>query len=280
MSTSRTDAAVRARRQATQEMLERVQTALAAMARDHTPVTVAALARTARVSRTFLYQNQQARALIEQATRTNRPHPGVSNSRSRAQPAWRERALNAEDALQAAEGEIRTQRTRIAELLGKIRDLEHDLPEGSLQRIVTENTSLKVQVRQLTTGQQRLQLCWPCAGRHSGAMGAGLAAVLGAAERSHGVDPSVAAGVRGRSPGPTCCDTVQWHVPAVFPARPGVWSATRSRWTGPVDSCGYLSNRNLDFSDCSHMTDFRGGIPRPTVEGVARTGTGGAANSR
>ncbi|MEU8911105.1 DUF6262 family protein [Streptomyces mirabilis] len=105
-----TDAAVRARCQTTQEMLERLQTALAATARDHTPVTVAALARTARVSRTFLYQNQQARALIEKATRASRPHPAVSNSDSRTQPAWRERALNAEDALAQAQREIRTLR--------------------------------------------------------------------------------------------------------------------------------------------------------------------------
>ncbi len=154
----RTDAAVRARRQATQEMLERLQTALAAAARDHTPVTVAALARTARVSRTFLYQNQQARALIEQATRSSRSHPDASaDGRSRTQPAWRERALNAEEALTQAQREIRTQRTHIAELLGKIRDLEHDLPEGSLQRIVTENTTLKQQVRQLTQDKQHVQ---------------------------------------------------------------------------------------------------------------------------
>jgi chromosome segregation ATPase len=157
MSTSRTDAAVRARRHATQEMLERLQAALAAAARDHTPVTVAALARTVRVSRTFLYQNQQARALIEQTNRVNRPHPEVSDSGSRAQPAWRERALNAEDALAQAHREIRTQRTHIAELLGKLRDLEHDLPEGSLQRIVTENTTLKQHVRQLTQDNQRYQ---------------------------------------------------------------------------------------------------------------------------
>ncbi|WP_371098888.1 DUF6262 family protein [Streptomyces sanglieri] len=157
MNTSRTDAAVQARRQATQEMLQRLQTALVTMARDHTPVTIAALARTARVSRTFLYQNQQARALVEQATRTKRPHPGISNSHARTQPVWKERALNAEEALAQAQREILTQRTRIAELLGKIRDLEHDLPEGSLQRIVTENTTLKQQVRQLTQDNQRLQ---------------------------------------------------------------------------------------------------------------------------
>ncbi|MFC9285726.1 DUF6262 family protein [Streptomyces sp. NPDC057052] len=139
-------------------MLERLQTALAAAARDHTPVTVAALARTARVSRTFLYQNQQARALIEQATRSSRSHPDASaDGRSRTQPAWRERARNAEDALTQAQREIRTQRSHIAELLGKIRDLEHDLPEGSLQRIVTENTTLKQQVRQLTQDKQHVQ---------------------------------------------------------------------------------------------------------------------------
>ncbi|MFI2214810.1 DUF6262 family protein [Streptomyces sp. NPDC020141] len=160
MNTSRTDAAVQARRQATQEMLHRLHAAMEAMARDHTPITVAALARTARVSRTFLYQNQQARVLVEQATRTSRSHPGHSNSRSHTQPtqlAWRERALNAEEALAQTQREILTQRTRIAELLGKIRDLEHDLPEGSLQRIVTENTSLNQQARQLTQDTQRLQ---------------------------------------------------------------------------------------------------------------------------
>jgi hypothetical protein len=27
----------------------------------------------------------------------------------------------------------------------------------------------------------------------------------------------------------------------------------------PTDSCGYLNNRNLCLSDCSHMTDSRDG---------------------
>lgn len=160
MSTSRTNAAVRARRQATQEMLERLQTALATAARDHTPVTVAAVARSARVSRTFLYQNQEARALIEQAAHSTRSRPGASvNGHSRTQPGWKERALNAEEALAQTQTqrEIRAQRSRIAELLGKIRDLEHNLPEGSLQRIVTENTTLKQQVRQLTQDRQHVQ---------------------------------------------------------------------------------------------------------------------------
>ncbi|MEU6322740.1 hypothetical protein [Streptomyces sp. NPDC047009] len=48
----------------------------------------------------------------------------------------------------------------------------------------------------------------------------------------------------------------------------------------PADSCGYLSNRNIGFSSCSHMTDYRDSRPGPTVNGVARTGTGGAVNPR
>ncbi|MEU2778410.1 hypothetical protein ABZ646_37405 [Streptomyces sp. NPDC007162] len=35
---------------------------------------------------------------------------------------WRERALNAEDALKTTQSDILTQRTRIGELLGQIRD--------------------------------------------------------------------------------------------------------------------------------------------------------------
>ena len=154
--TAQTGAAIAARRRASEEMLDRVRTALAAMRRDRTPLTVAALARTAHVSRTFLYQNQQAKALIEQAATTSgRQRPRDSTASDPAQGAWRERALNAEAGLTAAQAEIRIQRTRIAELMGKIRDLEHDLPEGSLQRIVAENASLKLQIHQLTQDQQR-----------------------------------------------------------------------------------------------------------------------------
>ncbi|MET7695949.1 hypothetical protein ABZT06_50320, partial [Streptomyces sp. NPDC005483] len=102
----------------------------------------------------------------DQTTAPTRPHGitiecprsrGNFNHTQPTQPAWRERALNAEEALAQTQREILTQRTHIAALLGKIRDLEHDLPEGSLQRIVTENTSLKQQARQLTQDNQRLQ---------------------------------------------------------------------------------------------------------------------------
>src|SRR5262249_40581900 len=69
---------------------------------------------------------------------------------------WRERALNAEDALKAAHTEIFTQRTRISELLGQISDLQAEWSENTIQRITMENTTLKQRVRQLTTDNRTL----------------------------------------------------------------------------------------------------------------------------
>ena len=69
---------------------------------------------------------------------------------------WRERALNAEDALKAAHAEITAQRTRIGELLGQVRDLEAEWTEEAIQRITTENTTLKQRVRQLTADNRTL----------------------------------------------------------------------------------------------------------------------------
>lgn len=69
---------------------------------------------------------------------------------SEREAAWRERALNAEDALEAAHAEILTQRARIRELLCQFRDLEVEWTEEAILRITTENTTFKQRVRQLT----------------------------------------------------------------------------------------------------------------------------------
>ena len=52
--------------------------------------------------------------------------------------SWRQRALNAEHELKRAHGEIYTQRNQIGELLGRIRDLEYDLPPDGVQRVLAE----------------------------------------------------------------------------------------------------------------------------------------------
>jgi chromosome segregation ATPase len=154
----RTAAALAARHRATQAALGRVSDTIARLRREKTPVSVAAVARRADVSRTFLYTNPDAKTAVAQAIR----EAGDQRSRLLAdaddsrEAIWRERALNAEDALKAAHAEIRVQRARIGELLGRIRDLEAEWTQDAVQRITSENATLKQRVRQLTTDNRTL----------------------------------------------------------------------------------------------------------------------------
>jgi chromosome segregation ATPase len=154
----RTAAALAARRRDTQAALERVHEAIARLRRDKTPVTVAAIARRADVSRTFLYTNSDARTTLaksirETAVQRDRLQDELDDA---GQASWRERALNAEHALKTANHEIMTQRTRIGELLGRIRDLEAEHTQDAIQHVTTENTTLKQRVRDLTDDNRTL----------------------------------------------------------------------------------------------------------------------------
>src|SRR5258708_31662083 len=100
----KTAAALAARRSSAQAALGRVHDALTRMRREKTPVTVAAVSRRAGVSRTFLYSNPEARTAVAAATEPR----SLRQAGHRAAPdtgqeaPWRERALNAADALTAA----------------------------------------------------------------------------------------------------------------------------------------------------------------------------------
>lgn len=122
-------------------------------------MTVAAVSRRVGVSRTFLYSNPEARALLTDAIADIRARMAQDlGDRDTGQEAtWRERALNAEDALKSAHAEIIQQRERIGELLGQVRDLEAEWTQDAIQRITTENTTLKQQVRQLTAENRTLE---------------------------------------------------------------------------------------------------------------------------
>lgn len=157
MTPDRTAAAIQARRASTDTMLERVKKTLHQMRRENTSITVAAIARRADVSRTFLYQNAAAHQLIGDIaaqTRTARIEAQVQRE-AENQHNWRDRALNAEDNLAAANREIYRQRSTIADLLGKIRDLEADLPEGSVQQLLTEKAAMKRQLQELNDELRR-----------------------------------------------------------------------------------------------------------------------------
>jgi outer membrane murein-binding lipoprotein Lpp len=155
MTPDRTAAAVEARRRASEQKLQQVRDAVASLRRRKTPVTYPAVARQAGVSRTFLYANPDARALVNDAiSKAGAQHARGSDDQ---ESSWRERALNAEAALKTAEAEIAAQRRRMAILLGQVRDLEHDLSPEAAQRLATENTTLKQHVRQLTQDNRTLE---------------------------------------------------------------------------------------------------------------------------
>jgi chromosome segregation ATPase len=154
---ARTSAAIAARRASTELSVLRVRDALDQMRAERTAITVSGVARRAAVSRTFLYENSQTRALLaEAAGQSAAAGRGTAASISQADACWRERALNAEDGLRAAHQEISRQREQIAHLLGQIRDLEHHFPDDHVQRAISENSALKQQVHQLTADRKAL----------------------------------------------------------------------------------------------------------------------------
>ncbi|WP_223839123.1 DUF6262 family protein [Saccharopolyspora pogona] len=154
----RTAAALAARRSSTQAALDRVHNAISRLRKEKTPVSVAAVGRRAGVSSTFLYANADARSAVAAAIADADEQRGqaLADLDDQHEATWRERALNAEDALKAANAEILNQRTRIGELLGQIRDLQAEWTEEAIQRITTE-TTVKQRVRQLTTDNRTLE---------------------------------------------------------------------------------------------------------------------------
>jgi chromosome segregation ATPase len=154
----RTTAAVLARRQHAARLLLDVEEALRKIRKERSRATFRAVATRAGVSRTFLYENAEARRLVEAAIATaGARHRTTTGTHDRtAESSWRERALNAEDALTAAHREIDVQRRRIAELLGHIRDLAPRDAQATVDRLVAENTALAQRVRQLDDGRRLL----------------------------------------------------------------------------------------------------------------------------
>jgi len=154
----RTSAALAARQRSTETALGRVRDAITRLRREKTRISVAAVSRRANVSRTFLYNNPDARAAIATAMAEAGEHHArvLAGQDEERETTWRERALNAEDALKAAHAEILAQRTRIGELLGQVRDLEAEWTQEAIQRVTTENTTLKQRIRNLTTDNRTL----------------------------------------------------------------------------------------------------------------------------
>ncbi|OEJ35321.1 DUF6262 family protein [Streptomyces subrutilus] len=154
-----TEAAIAARRQQTKDKLGRVEKAIAQLRRERGRLAVRAIAERAEVSATFLYENAEARALVQQAVvdSKSRHDRRTGEKHDRIEASWRERALNAESELTRTQEEVFAQRQRIGELMGQIRDFDQVAPGESLQALTTENTTLKRRVQQLTVEHRTLQ---------------------------------------------------------------------------------------------------------------------------
>src|SRR5260370_2741450 len=158
MTPDRTAAAIAARRRATEAKLQRVRDHVASRKRRKPRVPYPAVARQAGVSRTFLYANPDARALISDAvSKPGGPKAAAHEGSGDHDLPLRERALNAEAALTAAHAEITAQRHRMAILLGQGRDLEHDLSPQAPHRLASENNTLNHRVHELTRDNKTLE---------------------------------------------------------------------------------------------------------------------------
>ena len=157
-SAQRTAQALRARRQKTEASLARVKSVVDQLAKSGGPITVAAVARQADVSRTFLYEHAEARSAVTEATLRARGLRAQTDQAQRevVEASWRERALNTEEALKATNAEIVNQRERIAELLGQLAGLQGEWTDADVVRITTTNVALQREVRTLTAERDRL----------------------------------------------------------------------------------------------------------------------------
>lgn len=154
-----TAAAIAARRRQTQGKIAQVEKALGQLRRERGRLTIRAIAARAAVSATFLYENPDARSLVQNAVADSRQRHdrNAQQEHEQIEASWRERALNAEEGLTRAQKEILTNRQRLGELMGRLRDFDQMVPGESVQHLVTENTGLKRRVQQLTQEHRTLQ---------------------------------------------------------------------------------------------------------------------------
>lgn len=155
---ARTSRALEVRRQKTEAGLARIKAVLDQMIKSRVPITMAAVARTADVSRTFLYEHAEARGLVHKAMSqaAGRRVQDRQAAQAELEASWRERALNTEAALKTAHAEILAQREQIADLLGQVRDLRNEWSQEEVARIITDNGNLKRRVHELTADGKSL----------------------------------------------------------------------------------------------------------------------------
>ncbi|MDP9074491.1 MAG: DUF6262 family protein [Actinomycetota bacterium] len=155
----RPEQAIDARRRDTAAKVAAVEKAVNLLGRTGTPMTRAGVSKLAGVSRSFTYENEQARTVIATAqSRTQANGDGRMETVTAQQEAsWRERALNAEDQARTLRQEVTRQRRLVGDLLGQLREPDGTWIENDRDRLRKENDTLLSERNKLVRERDDLQ---------------------------------------------------------------------------------------------------------------------------
>ena len=155
----RPEQAIDARRREATTKVASVEKAVKLLGRTGAPITRSAVAQLAGVSRSFTYENDQARALIAAAqTRTlARAETRPETLTAQQEASWRERALNAEDQMRKLRQELATQHRLVGDLMGQLREPDGTWVEHDRDRLRQENELLRSERNQVLRERDELQ---------------------------------------------------------------------------------------------------------------------------
>ena len=153
------DRAIHARRRDAAAKAKAVEKVVKTLSRTGAPITRAAVARLAGVSRSFTYENEAAHAIVTEAqARSQAKADGRTEAITAQQEAsWRERALNAEDQIRALRRDLYTERRLVADLIGQLREPDGTWIEHDRDRLRAENQQLLAERNQLLRERDALQ---------------------------------------------------------------------------------------------------------------------------
>jgi Family of unknown function (DUF6262) len=155
----RPERAIDARKQDSSAKVAAVSKVVKLLGRSGAPITRAAISQLAGVSRSFTYENDEARAIIAAAqTRSQaRADASIATITAQQEASWRERALNAEDRTRELRGEIATQRRLVSDLTGQLREPDGTWIQHDRDRLRRENEALLLERNQLVRERAELQ---------------------------------------------------------------------------------------------------------------------------
>jgi Family of unknown function (DUF6262) len=155
----RPERAIDARKRDSTAKLAAVSKVVKLLGRSGAPITRAAISQLAGVSRSFTYENDDARAIIAAAqTRSQaRADTNLAAVTAQQEASWRERALNAEDRTRELRREIAIQRRLVSDLTGQLREPDGTWIEHDRDRLRRENEALLLERNQLARERAELQ---------------------------------------------------------------------------------------------------------------------------